>query len=253
MPHTRHFFIAYMNSPQFGALAQTGKMIVLLPVGSVEPHGPHMSLATDTVISVGAAKAAALKLEAEGFSPVIAPAIPYGVTDCAAAFPGAISVPGPQLTAMVGAVVDGYLRAGALQVCVINNHLEPAQDVAISAVAEGREHVSIACPLQRKWARTLSAEFKSGACHAGQYETSIVLACDASLVDPESCSVLPEVPISLSDNLRAGISDFGEMGMSQAYSGSPANASAEEGRNTLDALGEMIVGQVHAVLAPEAP
>lgn len=244
MPHTSRFFVANMTSPRFGELAATGRMVVLLPVGSVEPHGPHMSLATDTVISEGAAKAAAFKLEEGGYVPVIAPAIPYGVTECAAAFPGAISIEGSVLTAMVGAVADGYLRAGATQVCVINNHLEPAQDAAISAVAEGRDSVSIACPLQRKWARTLSREFKSGACHAGQYETSIILACDSALVDAKVCAGLPEVPISLAEKLRAGVGDFQEMGLEQAYAGNPAEATASEGRETLDALAEMIVGSV---------
>lgn len=246
MPHTKRFFIENMTSPRFGELAATGTLVVLLPVGSVEPHGPHMSLVTDTVISVGAAKAAAFRLEEEGLTPVIAPPIPYGVTECAAAFPGAVSVPGPVLTAMVGAVADGYLRGGAAQVCLINNHLEPAQDAAISAVAEGRSAVSVACPLQRKWARTLSREFKSGACHAGQYETSIILACDAGLVDAKICSELPEVPISLAEKLSAGIGDFQEMGLSQAYAGSPSQATAEEGRETLGALAEMIVGEIQA-------
>ena len=242
MPHTRHFFIEAMTSPQFGELAATNKMVVLLPVGSVEPHGPHMSLATDTVISVGAAKAAALKLEASGFSPVIAPSIPYGVTECAAAFPGAITVPADVLSSMVAAVAQSYLADGAAHVCVINNHLEPAQDAAIRKA--GGERVSIACPLTRKWARTLSAEFKSGACHAGQYETSIVLACDPSLVDAERSHQLPEVPISLAEKLHAGITDFREMGLDQAYAGTPALASAEEGRESLERLAEMIVGEV---------
>jgi creatinine amidohydrolase len=239
-----------MTSPQFGEFVKTGKLVVLLPVGSVEPHGPHMSLATDTVISVGAAKAAAFKLEDAGLVPVIAPSIPYGVTECAAAFPGAVSIPAQALTSMIGAVVDGYLRAGAAHVCVINNHLEPAQDAAVSAVMNGRERVSVACPLQRSWARTLSSEFKSGECHAGQYETSIILACDPSLVDSTIRESLPVVPISLAEKLGAGISDFQEMGLSQAYAGSPAAATAEEGVKTLDALAAMVVGQVTAGFSP---
>lgn len=244
MPHTRRFFIETMTSPGFGELAKSGKLVVLLPVGSVEPHGPHMSLATDTVISVGAAKAAAFKLEEAGLKPVIAPSIPYGVTECAAAFPGAISIEASVLTKMVAAVVDAYLAAGAVHVCVINNHLEPAQDAAIQAVKEGRSGVSVACPLTRKWGRTLSAEFKSGACHAGQYETSIVLACDPTLVDGRVCAALPEVPISLAEQLKAGTNDFLEMGLKDAYAGTPAQASAEEGRSTLERLAEMIVGEV---------
>lgn len=244
MPHTKRFFIDSMTSPEYGALADAGGLVILLPVGSVEPHGPHMSLATDTVISVGAARAACEKLEKAGLSPLIAPPIPYGVTECAAAFPGAISIPAATLTGMIGAVCDAYLAGGAVHVCVINNHLEPAQDQAVRAVKEGRERVSVACPLSRKWGRTLSDEFKSGACHAGQYETSIILACDPSLVDEKLCASLPEVPISLAEQLIAGTSDFLEMGLEQAYAGTPAGASAAEGHATLERLAEMIVGEV---------
>jgi creatinine amidohydrolase len=145
---------------------------------------------------------------------------------------------------MIGAVADAYLAAGAVHVCVINNHLEPAQDQAVRAVMKGREKVSVACPLARKWGRTLSAEFKSGACHAGQYETSIVLACDPTLVDSEICQALPEVPISLAEKITAGTTDFLAMGLDNAYAGTPAGASAEEGRATLERLAEMIVGEV---------
>lgn len=249
MPHTRKYFIENMSSPRYGELLATGKLVVLLPVGSVEPHGPHMSLATDTVISVGAAKRAAILLEAAGLAPVIAPSIPYGVTECAAAFPGAVSIAGEVLTGMLSALVQAYVLGGAAHVCLINNHLEPAQDAAVRAVLATSNKVSVACPLSRKWARTLSAEFKSGACHAGQYETSIVLACDASLVDAGIASSLPAVDISLSEQIAAGTTDFQEMGLSRAYAGRPGQASAEEGRESLDRLAEMIVAEVQGALA----
>lgn len=248
MSEKNRFSIDSMTSPQFGELAASGALVVLLPVGSVEPHGPHMSLVTDTVISIGAARGAALILESTGYKPAIAPAIPYGVTECAAAFPGAVSVPGDILTAMIGAVADGYLAAGATHVCVINNHLEPAQDSAVRAVQGGRTKVSIACPLTRKWGRTLSAEFKSGACHAGQYETSIILACDPSMVDRDLCESLEAVNVSLASQLQAGVNDFLEMGLSKAYAGTPAEASAKEGHETLRALADMITGEILAVL-----
>lgn len=246
MPHTRKYFIEAMTSPRYGELVASEKLVVLLPVGSVEPHGPHMSLATDTVISIGAAKRAAIALETLGYVAAIAPSIPYGVTDCAAAFPGAVSLPAELVTSMISAVAEAYLRGGAKHVCVINNHLEPAQDVAVRG-ALAVQGVSVACPLTRKWARTLSAEFKSGACHAGQYETSIVLACDPTLVDEALARSLPEVTVSLSKQLAAGATDFAEMGLDRAYAGTPGLASVEEGRDSLDRLAEMIVAEVQAV------
>lgn len=238
--------LAGYTTESFAALVAGERPVaVLLPVGSVEPHGPHLTLLADTVISKGAAQRALAWLEAAGVAAVIAPAIPYGVTDCAAGFAGAVSVPAAALTPFVRAVVDGYLAAGVAHVCVINNHLEPAQDRAVRSAIEGLGgRASVACPLTRRWGRTLSAEYKSGACHAGRYETSIVLACRPELVDDRARATLPEVPISLSEKLGAGVDTFRAMGMDRAYAGAPAEASADEGDELLDRLGEMVATEV---------
>jgi creatinine amidohydrolase len=217
-------------------------VVVLVPVGSTEPHGPHLGLGTDVAISEGAARAALAGLAAAGLAPLIAPAIAYGVTDCAAGFCGAVSVPAAVLTAYLAAVCDGLLASGVRQVCLVNNHLEPAHDAAVRAAA--RSGVTIACPLDRRWGRTLSAEFKSGACHAGSYETSIVLAAAPGLVDDAARAGLPAVPISLSERLRAGVTTFAAMGLTAGYAGDPAAATAAEGEGQLARLAEMIVAVV---------
>jgi creatinine amidohydrolase len=242
----RDYSLARITTDAFAALVDgDAPVVVLLPVGSVEPHGPHLTLLTDTVISEGAAQLAADRLAARGIEPVIAPAIPYGVTDCAAAFKGAVTVAPAALTAYVRAVIDGWLAGGVAHVCVINNHLEPDHDTAIRAAVEGLAgRASVACPLTKRWARTLSDEFKSGQCHAGQYETSIVMAADPDGVNDPIRETLPEVPVSLSDQLTAGITDFAAMGMTRAYAGAPARATAAEGADLLDKLATMIETEV---------
>ncbi len=221
-------------------------VIALVPVGSTEPHGPHLGLGTDVIISAAACLRACELLDKRGtMLGVIAPAISYGVTDCATGFAGAVSIPAAVLTQYISAVVDGLLASGIRHVCLVNNHLEPAQDAAVRAVLEGREKkVSYACPLTKKWARTLSAEFKSGACHAGRYETSIVMAAAPELVTEALRQRLAPVPISLSEKLKAGINTFEAMGMELAYAGDPASASVEEGEQLIQRLGEMVVGEV---------
>jgi creatinine amidohydrolase len=101
-------------------------------------------------------------------------------------------------------------------------------------------------------ARTLSAEFKSGACHAGRYETSLVLAARPELVEDDKRSGLGAVPISLSDGIRAGKSTFREMGMNDAYAGAPAEATAAEGDEQLELLATMVVTEVEEALAQGA-
>lgn len=221
-----------------------GPVVALVPVGSTEPHGPHLGLGTDVTISRAACARAVELLAAVGRDAVIAPAVPYGVTECATGFAGAVSVPAEVLTAFVGAVCDGLLAQGFAAVALVNNHLEPAHDAAIRAAAVGRAGVVVACPLTRRWARTLSAEFKSGACHAGRYETSIVLAAEPALVDEAARAPLAPVPISLAEKLLAGVTTFRAMGLDDAYAGDPAAATAAEGREQIERLAEMIVGEL---------
>jgi len=227
-------------------LEKNPKVVILLPVGSVEPHGPHLTLETDTLISVSAAETAIEKLAEKGITALIAPSIAYGVTNCASQFKGAISIDGKVLTNFIVSAIKGFLSNGFAHCCVINNHLEPEQDQAVRAsktlLPEGS--TSIASPLTRRWARTLTDEYKKGECHAGQYETSIILAGASESVRTELLEKLEHVPVSLSEQLTNGVSDFLEMGMEQAYAGNPASATTEEGKETLDKLAEMIVTEI---------
>ena len=226
-------------------------MVALVPVGSVEPHGPHLPLATDTLISLGAAERAAAELTASDIVALVAPAVPYGVTDYAAGFAGAVSIPADVLTPFLNAVVRGYLDTGLSHVCLVNNHLEPAQDAAVRAALEGvpTGRASIACPLTRRWGRLLSDEYKSGACHAGRYETSLVLAVAPDTVDREAATALPPLETSLSEGIKAGKKTFRELGLTEAYTGAPASATAAEGHEMLERLATMIVTEVREGLA----
>ncbi len=228
--------------------------VVLVPVGSVEPHGPHLPLGTDTVIGEAVAARAAALLEARGTVALVGPSVPYGVTRFAEGFAGAVTVAEAALVAFLRAVALGYLDAGFRHVCLVNNHLEPAHDAAVRASIEGfaAGSASVASPLSRRWARTLSAEFKSGACHAGRYETSILLAAAPDTVDRTTMSTLPALGISLSEGIRQGKTSFVAMGITDAYTGAPAEATADEGLDSIERLATMVVGEVEDGLAAKA-
>jgi creatinine amidohydrolase len=181
---------------------------------------------------------------------LIGPDVAYGVTDCAAGFAGAAGVSAPALDAYLHGVVAGWLGNGVAHVCVVSNHLEPAHERVVRDVVARfpAGHASAATPLERRWARTLSEEFKRGACHAGEYETSIVMAADKGAVRAGMWSALPEVDVSLSDMLRAGKTRFSEMGLARAYAGAPARASAAHGDEMLARLAEMVAGTVLTAL-----
>jgi creatinine amidohydrolase len=242
----RGYFISELTTDEFAELVKSrSPVVVLVPVGSVEPHGPHLSLAADTLISKAVALRAVPRLQPK-VTALIAPSVDYGVTDCAAGFAGAVSIPAGVLTPLLRAIVDGFVENGAAHVCLINNHLEPEHDRAVRDAIKGyvRRRASVASPLSPRWGRTLSDEFKRGECHAGRYETSLVLAYDPRYVDEDERRKLPDVPISLSDQLNAGVTRFTAMGLARAYSGSPRSASAAEGEELLDRLARMVAVEV---------
>ncbi|MBK6464747.1 MAG: creatininase family protein [Myxococcales bacterium] len=247
--------LAELTTKELAALFAAGPVVALLPVGSTEPHGPHLPLATDTYISEEAAQRAVPRLAAQGISAVVAPSLPYGVTDYAGGFAGAVGVSAAVLTAMLTDLGSRLLREGFAHVCLVNNHLEPAHDAAVRAAASACPPgtVSVACPLTRRWGRTLSEEFRRGNCHAGRYETSLVLAraaasASAGDVRAEYMDMRP-LDVSLADGIRAGKRTFLELGMDEAYTGAPALATRAEGDELYALLAEMIVVEVTEALA----
>ncbi|MCA9537998.1 MAG: creatininase family protein, partial [Myxococcales bacterium] len=193
---------------------------------------------------------AAIALEARGITPLVAPPLPYGVTDFAAGFAGAVSVPAEVLTALLAAGAEAFLRDGFKHVCLINHHLEPGQLAAIEAaraqIAERHGAHAISAPqvISRRWGRALGAEFRSGACHAGAYEGSLVLAAAPALVDRAAAAALPALDVSLSAAIADAAAGFRAIGMTRAYTGQPAEASPEEGERLYAALTEMVTTEV---------
>jgi creatinine amidohydrolase len=236
--------LAELTTDEISEICERPPCAVLLPLGSVEPHGPHLPLATDTVISEAACARAARMLAERGVAAFIAPSIPSGVTDFAAGFRGAVGVPADALTAFARSVAGRFVDDGWTHVCLVNNHLEPAQDAAVRAAISGfpRGVASVACPLTRRWGRMLSDEFKRGDCHAGRYETSLAIAAGAEV--REEFASLPAINVSLSDEIRNGKRTFHEMGLVRAYTGSPAHATREEGDALYELLAHMITTEV---------
>jgi len=242
--------LAELSTTALAERLRRGPVVALLPVGSVEPHGPHLPLATDTIISEAVVAHAVVRLAEDGIDALVAPPLPYGVTDYARGFAGAVSIEASVLTAFLRNIVVSLLGEGFAHVCIVNNHLEPEHDAAIrSAILGLGSRASVACPLTRRWGRTLSEEYKSGACHAGRYETSLVLAAEPTLVDDAAARALPPRTTSLSKAIAAGQRTFAAMGLDAAYTGAPAEATREEGLELVLRLAEMVRVEVTEALA----
>ena len=232
-------------------------VVALLPVGAVEAHGPHLPLTTDVIIAAAAANAALPRLRAQGYHPVILPPLAYTAAPFAAGFPGTISVRPATFSALLADVAASLERQGVAALVVVNAHLDPAHLGAINEVARSagaadahaRTMPVIHPDLTRlRWASRLTPEFRSGACHAGRYETSVVMAAAPELVREEARLGLAENPASLSVAIRDGAATFEEAGVSEAYCGDPAAATVEEGEETVEILARIVVDAVAEAL-----
>jgi creatinine amidohydrolase len=223
--------LADMTSPRLAALRDP---VALWPVGAIEPHGPHAPLGTDTLISVGMCERAAARLA----NAVVLPALPFGVTRYGAAFAGAIGIGESTLRAIVLDVAQAIGENGFRRLVIVNNHFEPEQVATLRAAAEeaGALYLDL---VRRANAQRLTDEFRRGSCHAGRYETSLVLAEAPDLVD--GAADLPPNEVDMPNAIAAGRTDFLAMGMDHAYCGAPAEATPDEGRETFETLTDMLV------------
>lgn len=230
-----------------------GHAVALLPVGAVEAHGPHLPLSTDRVISVAMVENAAERLADAGFAVLILPPIDYTAASFAEAFPGTLSVRPETVTALLVDIAAALASHGVGTLAVANSHLDPVHlgslYAALREIGEAGQPRLVFPDITRKpWASRLTDEFKSGACHAGRFEGSVVLAARPELVRLERSRQLEPVPHSLSTAIDDGKHSFAEAGGPRAYFGDPAAATAEEGRATIATLGEILA---EAVLAAE--
>lgn len=228
-------------------------VVAILPVGATEAHGPHLPLGTDVIIAEAMAEAGGARLAKERITSVILPAVAYTAAPFAAGFPGTVSTPVDAVAGVIAAAAEGAERAGSRVLAIANAHLDPTHvdclRGAVAAVSAARR-IAVAFPdvTRRRLAERLTEEFLSGACHAGRYETSLVLAARPDLVRPEIAAALDPNPASLVDAVDAGHRTFEAAGGARAYFGWPAEATAEEGRRTIEILGEMLAESVREAL-----
>jgi creatinine amidohydrolase len=138
------------------------------------------------------------------------------------------------------------MTQGFTRIIVVNNHFEPAHvDTLRKATAEAG--VSYLDLVRRRNVARLTPEFQSGACHAGQYETSLVLADHPDLVDTTAMRSLPALSVDMASAMAAGKTDFLAMGMDRAYCGTPADSTVAEGQSTFDTLTDLLVEAIREV------
>jgi creatinine amidohydrolase len=154
--------------------------LAIVPVGTIEAHGA-IPLGTDTIIP----EALAIDL-APRWGALIAPSIPYGVTNSLLPYPGSTTVSSPTFCAYLFEAAAGLVDAGFRRIVILNGHGGQSEEVASVVARLWNEKRAYAVGVE--WwgfAEAASLAIYPGAVsgHAGVEETAMVIAIAPELVD----------------------------------------------------------------------
>ncbi len=165
---------------------------VLVPVGTVEAHGA-IPLGTDTRIPSSLALDLAPRLGA-----LIAPAVPYGVTNSLLPYPGSTTVTSATFVSYLFEAAAGLVDAGFRRIVLLNGHGGQSREVSevVARLWAEKRTFSVAVEwwdLTRDLTREIYGEVISG--HAGVEETAMILAIAPDLVDGGRASTIRRLPL----------------------------------------------------------
>ncbi len=186
-----HRFLPYLSWTEVDALPDKANTVIVLPVGAIEQHGPHLPCSVDSVISAGVLGKALEKLPAEVRAFGLAP-ITYGKSDEHLHFPGTMTLTGPTLLAMVQEIGESVYRAGFRKLLLANGHGGQPQVLEMAARELRLRHGDFIVIPQHTWrlphvaGRYMAEKEKKLAMHAGHAETAIMLALAPDLVDVDA-------------------------------------------------------------------
>ena len=173
---------------------RAGNSVCVLPVGAIEPHGPHLPLGSDTLLSDYFAARLAENLRA-----VVLPSVGYGVATPAfrlgGDFPGVISISGATLTGLVTDILLSLARNEVRDIVVVNSAIDNLSFLC-EAAREAREHQPGLRVMIVHWWDVVGEEFRDALAaetgvartddhHAAMVESSLVMHVAPAAVHPE--------------------------------------------------------------------
>jgi creatinine amidohydrolase len=229
-----------MKSAELRALAEADA-IVILPVGSTEQHGPHLPVQVDALLATEVGRRAAQKvLPAEPV--VVAPTVWCGLAEHHMDFCGTFTLDFPTFHALLRGLCRSIQRHGFRRVFLLNGHGGNITALSVICAELVRELGGLRVVSGTYW--TLNAvarrfaeilEVQENVRHAGEAETSMLLALHPEQVDQEamrSADSTPELPFA-----GEGVScwrSFRELSTNGVI-GSPSAATARKGEQLLEA------------------
>jgi creatinine amidohydrolase len=272
MPKSRRVVrLAECTWPEARTLGRDPRAVVLLPLGAVEQHGPHLPLLVDWFGAEEIARRLAPRLARAGWRPVLAPALPYGVSTLAETWGGTVSLSIPTFARLVVEIVRGLARHGFRRVVLTNYQADPEHLQAIAAARrtlarrgvqivvagfspDAAEQTPMFHPRVRALMRSPRPDLE---WHSGELETALMLAARPALVRRRIADGLRPHWVDFRGALARGARRFEDLGgKGQGYFGWPRTARAATGRRVLALrvrlIGDGVLARLDAGRAPRA-
>jgi creatinine amidohydrolase len=209
--------------------------LAILPMGSVEQHGPHLPCGTDYLASLVIAQQVAEKVDG-----LLLPFCPIGVTPFHMSFAGTLTLKPQTFIAVVEDVCDSIIRHGAKKIVFLNWHEGNTAAMNLAAVSVQQRHPVRVLVVQACYIAFELFGKECGLTHGGELEVLPILAYEPSLVHLErATNPSPPERARKIDGLRRGragypfLRDIREIAPTGWY-GEPQNATMEKAKVFLD-------------------
>jgi creatinine amidohydrolase len=257
IPDERNF--AYLNWKQVDALPRDTTLLVL-PTAAIEQHGHHLPLATDTLINNLLLGRALKKLPAD--LPVYAlPPVHYGKSNEHIGFPGTLSVSASTFMAVLRDLGASVASAGFRKLVLYNTHGGNSSLIDVMARDLRAEFGLRAFTLQGSGGisfQGLQPQERTYGFHAGEVETSFLLAAVPELVDKSTYTVnyiadVSKPELLLPENAPATFAWLTRDIAPSGVLGDPRPASAENGERWLEQAAVRLAAALEAMANYSGP
>lgn len=227
----------YLTSKEFEELKNEIKTVII-PVGSIEAHGPHLPLATDlyTIYEV-------CKLVAKKIKVLVAPPLYYGLCRSTKGLSGTLSIKGEILKALLLNLLSEFYQHGFRNFLILSGHaggthkayLIDTAETFIEMYKEAKFFVAEIYELLKPVLEEL--KIPENDSHAGEWETSLILYFKPELVKEGAFEDYPKFP-----KFRV-VTDKKKYWSSGVW-GNPLKASKEKGKILAEKLVEILVKEI---------
>lgn len=211
--------------------------IVVLPIGATEQHGPHLATGTDAMLAQTVTERAISRLSEPPRPLILAPTLPIGASDHHLPFSGTLSVRVETLLEILLDIARSVATCGGRRLLFVNGHGgNRGICSAAAAAASSRHELSVA--YVDYWSLLGEADGTPVPGHAGEFETSLVMAVDPDLVTERSeRPALPQPP-SVEGGFELASQQFWTN--MNGFTDQPVRANAEQGKVWIDQLADTL-------------